>query len=69
MTTWEIASESELNELRVLIGRVRRAGVTPPVSEDELAGMTKRRAGQVRTALREMAKGGVRGEGRAKDGR
>lgn len=59
MTTWEVASESELNELRVLIGNVKRAGGVPPVREDELAGMTKRRAGQLLTLLREM----LRGEG------
>ncbi len=57
MTTWEVASESELNELRVLIGKVERAGETPPVRADELGGMTKRRAGQLVTALREMVKG------------
>lgn len=57
MTTWEVASESELNELRVLIGKVERAGGVPPVTEGELAGVTKRRAGQLLTALREMVKG------------
>jgi hypothetical protein len=57
MTTWEVASESELNELRVLIGKVRRAGGKSPVEEVELAGMTKRRAGQLLTELREMVKG------------
>jgi len=57
VTTWELASDSELNELRVLIGKARRrGGGAPPVSEDELAGMTKRRAGQLLTALREMVK-------------
>ena len=59
MTTWEVASESELNELRVLIGKVERASGKAPVAEAELKGMTKRRAGQLLTALREM----VRGEG------
>ncbi len=54
MTTWEPASESDLNELRVLIGKVRRAGGTPPVREDGLKGLTKRRAGQLLTSLREI---------------
>lgn len=41
---------------------VKRAGVPPPVTVDELAGrgrrgVTKRRAGQLLTALREMVKG------------
>lgn len=63
MTTWEPASESDLNELRVLIGKVQRAGGAPPVTEDGLKGLTKRRAGQLLTALREMVRDGGGGGG------
>ena len=56
MTTWEAASESELNELRLTIRKVKRAGGIPPVALDDLGGMTKRRAGQMLTILREMVK-------------
>lgn len=58
MTTWELAGESELKELRLLIGRVECAGGSSPLIADGLSGTTKRRAGQMRTMLCELITNG-----------
>jgi hypothetical protein len=54
MTTWELATAAEIQAIRLLIQKVRQSGQTPPRSEDELEGLTKKEAGALITELREM---------------
>lgn len=54
MTTWELATPAEIQAIRLLIHKVRQTGQTPPRSEDELEGLTKKEAGALITELREM---------------
>jgi hypothetical protein len=52
MTTWELATPADVEEVRLLLQRVERAGLSvdlPP----ELGALTKKRAGAIKTMLRE----------------
>jgi len=65
MTTWELASKAEVEELRVLLRRVQRAGLDDSAlmqMEEGFIKITKKEAGVMRTRLREM----LEGEGRGK---
>lgn len=54
MTTWEPATEADANTICILLHKLERTGQTPPISESQLANLTKRQAGALLTSLREM---------------
>ena len=58
MTTWERASDADIQTIRTLLMRLRRAGVTPPpfppsAPGEDLSRLTQRDAGKYITQLRE----------------
>lgn len=52
MSAWELASAAEVAECRVLLERLRVLGGEVPHGADQLEGLTKKRAADVRELLR-----------------
>ena len=52
MSAWELASAAEVAECRVLLERLRVLGGEVPHRADQLEGLTKKRAADVRERLR-----------------
>lgn len=54
MTTWEPATDGDKERIRVLLDKLVRRGQSSPVRESDLSGLTKKRAGELLSQLREM---------------
>jgi hypothetical protein len=61
MTTWELATDAQKQEIQLLLRELRRAGIELPpfpgsAAKPDLDGLTKRDAGTLLTQLREALK-------------